>query len=186
MKDHRVPFVEWRCIIPALLSPKPSDFLFESFLDVWPSQPPDENAIEIERIVKFQAMPRGFLASLVANLPKGDTRDATSPFWRNEVLLRPEQEGRPLVRIRVDEDLDRVAVVVSGSNFGNCHAAMSTFTALTLKITNQPTDQKEWATERVRSLHHEKADVTLLEVMIDASLPLEHRRLICPETRLPM
>ena len=101
-------------------------------------------------------------------------------------MLHPKQEGKPLVLIRVDEDLGRVVVVVSGSNYEDCHDAMSTFTALTLKTTNQPTDQKGWATERVRSLHHEKADVTLLEVMIDVSLPLEHRRLICPETRLPM
>jgi len=188
-EDRSKPFMEQRSIIPATLPERgPSDPLASiKFSLLWPSDPPPSKSVQIERVLKFgKYVPIELVSRLLVHLHP-HIQDGL--VWKNEVVILVKSFERSQAWIRVEEKENRFVVMLRGSEVGECTRLLNFIVSQVKEVSSDGKERGlhiEW-TEKIRSPHYSGGfEIDFNEAKAEIGVADKERKLVCPETRLPI
>ena len=196
-EDKSKSFLEQRSIIPSLLPDITQEEINSKLRQVWPKDAPFNRSIEIERILKFNLVPSELVSRLLVRL---HPHIQNGLVWKNDVVIFMESENTqswiradiPLKKQEVsgenhqsgDVVMTRFVVTIRGSDLGHCRSFLN-WIVDQVKTVSLEYPSIQWK-EAVRSPHDSETEIELEEVIADARLSLDQRKLFCPATNLPI
>jgi len=185
--DRGKPFMDQRSIIPALLPERDLQDQLASilFTQVWPSEPPATTPVQVERVLKFRTIPSELVSRLFVHL---HTYIQNDMVWKNEVVIKvPERDlERAQAWIRVEERECRFVIVLRGVELADCLGLLDYITGQIREVSICGGIKVSWE-EKARSPYYSGGgELDLAETRAEAALPADQRKLLCPETLLPV
>jgi len=186
-EDRSKPFMEQRSIIPAILPERdPSDHLVNTkFSLLWPSDPPPNKPVQIERVLKFENVVPGELVSRLLVHLHQHIQDGL--LWKNEAVILVKSLEKSQAWIQVEEKERRFIVMLRGSEVGECTKLLDFILNQVGVFSNGDRGLRvEWK-EKIRSPHYSGGvEIDVSEAMGEAGVEEVKRKLVCPETLLPI
>ena len=150
------------------------------FRDAWPNDPPYNRPIQIERIIKFNVVPDELVSRLLVLI---HPMIQNNLVWKNDVVIFDKAENTQSY-IRVETSLSRFVVTIRGSDLTHCKNLLEwIITQVEIVCDKYKSISFE---QMIRSPHSSKTEISIEQVKSDLSLPLNERKLICPDTFLPI
>jgi len=184
-EDKGRPFLERRSLVPALLTAKRGGKEIDAerdkiFRDNWPSDPPFNRKVEIERAVLFNVIPDELVSRVLVRLRP---LVQSGLLWRDEVVILDDKtQTQAWVRISIAEN--SLCVSLRGPSKQSCVDLMKYLVSV-VELCSQTYIGVKWS-EAVRSPHSATALISKAALDIEAARSLADRKLKCPETKLPL
>ena len=181
-EDKHKEFLDQRSIIPSLLPEKPPSHLetMKPFREAWPSDPPYNIPVQIERVIKFNIVPDELVSRLLVLIHRFIQNNLV---WKNDVVIFKEQENTQAY-IRVEKSLSRFIVTIRGFDLIHCQNFLEWIIEQVVTVGDKY-KSIVWK-QVIRSPHSSTTEISIDDIQKDLSIPLDERQLICHDTNLPI
>jgi len=178
LENDSEDFYSKQSLIPSLLPESILNTDLEiQFVEVWSSEIPD-GVFQIERIFNFNVVPSELVSRLLVRFYK---KIYQKVVWRTGVLLKFNEA---FAFFSVDILGRNVSIYVRSKSSDKSKFMMEYMTE-EIKTTSQ-LYQGVLIEQVVKSPYNENSFITLEEVIKDSKKPIEERKLLCPETKIPI